>query len=502
MTRARLVVVLAVLLSTAGLLPRRAIAQSVRISGVTTVRYISVRPLAEDSIEAGDVVGDSILGETPSGFPVRCIPDAPYCHYLRPDSRTGTLPFLNDITVSAWGFGRGIQVRARMFVRTGLEGDPRIWPRADDPFDAVELYVDYSRPRWSARAGRQARTSGLGYYNYDGASVSLRPLRGLVVDGYAGWSLAQGLNEPRNSDHLAAIEPYAPDKRGLIFGAGVTYRPSPRGGASVLYQREIQDDRKALYSERMALAGNYRWNRFSLDATLNTDLALRQLNLARVQGTARIGRDWTADLFARRYRPFFELWTIWGAFSPVAFSEGGAGVSWRPRSATYQVRGHVAYRAYDDTNTSATFGEIRDTGWRVGANFDLSLGPDWQLQALYSADVNPGAARSEGGVQVQRTTWKNGFVGGGLQVSQLAYEYKIDEGVLLGLNVTAGMELSSRFSVSGGLQGYWHTGTGSAPEADWNQLRANLRLDWTLGTEPVASPGPPSRTLGTAEEGS
>jgi hypothetical protein len=478
--------------------PHGALAQSARVTGVSTVRYISVRPLRVDSIAPGDMVGDSLFGRTPDGFPVRCVPGADHCFYFRPDDVTATIPFLNDLTFAAWGFGRGLQFRGRFFLRTGLEGDPRIWPRADDPVDMVELYLDWGRPWGNVRVGRQARTSGLGYYNYDGASISLRALRGLVVDAFAGWSLARGLNEPRTSGSLAAIEPYAPEKRGLIFGTGVAYRPSARGGVSALYQREIQDDREALYSERIALAANYRWTWLDLDASLDGDVALRELNHARVQGVARSGRGLNLDVFARRYRPFFELWTIWGAFSPVAFTEGGAGLTWRPEPSVVELRLHGAYRSYDETDASTSFGSVRDTGWRAGAVLNLDLTSAWQVQASYAGDVNPGAARSEGGIHVQYLgSWK-GHLGGGLRISQLAYEYKINEGFLLGSNLDAGVRVSDRIYVSGGVQGYWHSGTGSAPEVDWNQIRATLRLDWTLGTEPTSPSTPPLpiRTIG------
>jgi len=459
-------------------------AQSVRVTGVSTVRYIAVRPFTSDSIAAEDVIGDGLLGETPDGLPVRCITDQAFCYYSRPDDRTATIPFLNDVTVSAWGLGRGVRLRARLFVRAGLEGDPRIWPRANDPFDAVELYVDVARAWGSVRAGRQARTSGLGYYNYDGASVTFRPSRGLALDAYGGWSLARGLNEPRNSSSLQAIEPFAPEDRGLIFGLGAAYRPSPRGGVSLLYQREDQNDLEAQLSERVALAANYNWTRISLGGSADGDLALGQLNHANLQGSMRLGPQWSADLFARHYQPFFELWTIWGAFSPVAFDEAGAGLGWRPPGGRFDVRGHVAYRAYQETEASTTFGSARDTGWRAGATVTVDLGPDWELQGMYSGDVNPGAARTQGGVHVRRNAGWNSYVGLGLQVSQLAYEYRINEGYLTGLVLDGGVELSPRTHLSGSLQGYLHRGIDSSPAADWSQFRASVRLNWTIGPEP------------------
>ena len=71
----------------------------------------------------------------------------------------------------------------------------------------------------------------------------------------------------------------------------------------------------------------------------------------------------------RRYRPFFSLWTLWSAFSPVPHN----GVN---GSAEYRVNNRLSLRArgemywYEDAEVStALVPDLEDDGWRtsVGA---------------------------------------------------------------------------------------------------------------------------------------
>jgi hypothetical protein len=52
----------------------------------------------------------------------------------------------------------------------------------------------------------------------------------------------------------------------------------------------------------------------------------------------------------RRHRPFFEAWTIWGAFSPVAFDEARAELTWRNSAGNIGADVRGAWRAYGETN--------------------------------------------------------------------------------------------------------------------------------------------------------
>ena len=458
-------------------------AQAGRLWGTSAFQYVEVRPLVVDSILESEVPGEGLIRPIPGGGSVRCVAGDEYCRYSRSDEPVHTVPMIHDISGTAWGIAEGVRLYTRFIVRGEVAGQEGIWPRADDTFDLVLAFAEWNRRKVRVRAGRQWKVSGLGYYNYDGASVLVRPVRGLQIEGYGGWSLARGLNEPRTSDALAAIESFAPSKRALIFGFGATYRPSARGAVTGLYQRELRTDRKGLYSERIALDGLFRTGRASLEGTFDADLPSRSVNDAKLRVRMSLPRRFGANAWARHYEPFFELWTIWGAFTPVAFNEVGAGGSWRSADETVRLDLQGSWREYGDTHTSDVFGSARSTGWRLGGSVTAQLTPLITLQARYGSDASFGAAKSSGGLRLQRTLGNSGYVGGNLEAFQTTLEFRVDEGTVLGFGADGGVDLGTRTRLAGGLTAYNHRNGAQSPETDWSQVRAHVRFEWAVGAE-------------------
>ena len=152
--------------------------------------------------------------------------------------------------------------------------------------------------------------------------LTLRPSRRLTVEGFGGWSLAQGLNEPLTSSEIAAVDELPPDRNAFVVGAQLRVRPSARSSVNAMYQRDVRVNRSALYAERIALDGTWRVGDAGVDGSFSQDLSANVVNEARVRLKLPTVRRTTVSIEARRFRPFFELWTIWGAFSPVGFDEG------------------------------------------------------------------------------------------------------------------------------------------------------------------------------------
>jgi hypothetical protein len=447
------------------------------------MQYVEVRPLVVDSVPQSDVPGEGLIRPLPGGGFVRCVPDETYCRFGRSDEPVHTVPMIHDISGTAWGFAEGVRLYTRFILRGEVAGQEGIWPRAGDTFDLVLAYAEWNRRSFRVRAGRQWKVSGLGYYNYDGASVVVRPVRGLQAEVYGGWSLARGLNEPRTGDALAAIESFAPRKRALIFGAGATYRPSARGALTGLYQRELRTDRKGLYSERVALDGFFRAGRMRLEGTFDADLPSRTVNDARLRARAVLPAGFGAVAWARRYQPFFELWTIWGAFTPVAFAEFGLGGSWRSPDGSVGVDVNASRRSYGETNTSPVFGTARSTGWRLVSSLTAQLTPSFSLGGRYGTDVSFGAAKNSGGIRVQQSLGDVNYVGASLEAFQTAYEFRVDEGTVIGLGVDGGVGFGSRTRLRGGITSYSHRNGAQSPETDWSQIRAYLHFEWAVGAE-------------------
>lgn len=464
--------------------------QEVRVTGVSVVRFVQLRPLESDSVPVETTRGSGLLRSTEDGVLVRCVTGDPFCHFLSTADPLSTVPASQDLYASAWGVGRGIRGYAHLRARSVVAGESSLWPRSDDAFDALEAWVEFARPRYRLRGGRLWKASGLGYDNYDGASVLVRPREGLAVEAFGGWSLARGLSEPRTSDALEAIESFAPDDRGLLVGGEARYRPTGRLALTALYQREIREDREGLYSERVSAAGLYRTARLRGEGSVELDLASRELNEARLRLQGRVAPGFSLEGQVRRYRPFFELWTIWGAFDPVGFDEAGLGIFWQPPERGLAVSARAAWRSYPETHTGLDLTPLRDDGWRLALDGSGNLGRVWGIQAGFLAEVGFGAAKSQERLRVSRQLGEGSHVAASLLAFQSLFEFRVDEGTVLGLSLDGGARITPRTSVWGNLAVYDHGGTGNGSNVDWSQVRASVRFEWTVGPEPGASGAP------------
>jgi hypothetical protein len=463
-------------------------AQSVRVVGTTHVRLVEFRPLVRDSVDAGETEGSALLRQMPDGRVVRCIPGEVFCHDVRPADPVSTVPAVQDLEVGAWGFGEGIRLFGHLRGRTTWGAAPVLRPAGGETFEVLAAYGELDRARFRVRAGRQWQVSGLGFYNFDGAAVSLRPGAGTVLEAYGGRSLVRGLNEPRTGSALAAVEALAPVDPGVLLGARARFRPTHRFSASAQYQVDFRADRRGLHSELAAADAVLRVGGASVEGSLELDVGAGALNQARLRmRPPPVGRV-AVHGELRRYRPYFELWTIWGAFSPVGFDEARAAATWAPPIRNLFVRADAAYRSYGDTGTSGV-GAFRSDGWGAGANVRWSPDAGWGLDAGYRVEAGFGAARREGQVGIERRFGDAGFLGVHGVAFQRAYEFRLEEGTVLGLGTQGTLRMSDRVRIFADAAVYRHAGARGTPAVDWNQRRASVRMQWTVGTEPVLPVG-------------
>lgn len=459
-------------------------AQSVRISGSSNARYIELRPFLRDSVPADTAVGAGLLRQMPDGRVVRCIPGEAFCRDVRPGAVTSTTPVIHDIEISAWGFGQGLRLFSQLRGRTSLGGNRELWPRGDRALDVMALYGEMTRNRLRLRAGRQWKVSGLGFYNFDGVAAEFRPVTTASFEVYGGRSLVRGLNEARTSGALESIEPLSVPDAGLLMGIHARYRPSTRFALSGVYQVDFRGDRRALYSELAAFDGVFRSRAGSAEASVEIDAATAALNQARLQLRSRVIGQTTLFAEARRYRPYFELWTIWGAFSPVGFDEARGGLTWADRMGRLIVRGEASYRDYEDVGSSPTVdGALRSTGWGLGASASWSPAREWRVDGSYRVETGVGAARRDGLAGVRRDFGDRGSIALQGTVFQRLYEFRLDEGTVAGAGAEGTYRLNDRLRASASVTAYRHFGA-MASSVDWTQRRASVRLAWVLGQEP------------------
>jgi hypothetical protein len=459
-------------------------AQAVRVSGSTSVRYVEARPIAPDSLPADAVGGTGLLRQTADGRVMRCVVGDPFCRGTQPADPISTVPVMQDLEVSVWGLGRGVRAFAQVRGRTAWGGDAELWPQAEDAFDLLVGYGELDRERYRVRVGRQWKVSGLGFYNFDGVALTARPATALSLEGYAGRSLVRGLNEPRTGGAVAAIEELAPERPGVMLSVQARYRPSSDLGLSVLYHRDIRTDRMGLYSELAAADGVLRVGEGSVEGSLEMDLAGGALNQATLRLRPAPFRRVAVTGEVRRYRPYFELWTIWGAFAPVGFDEARVSLTTARPAGNLLVRGEASYRSYEDPGMTGSFGLFRTDGWALGATAAWSPERRWRLEGGYRMEMGFGAARTDAHGGLVRQLGDRGFVALRGLAFQRLYEFRLEEGTVLGLGFDTSLRLSERARIFGSATSYRHVFAGETPGMDWNQRRANLLLQWTVGSEP------------------
>jgi hypothetical protein len=67
------------------------------------------------------------------------------------------------------------------------------------------------------------------------------------------------------------------------------------------------------------------------------------------------------------------------------------------------------------------------------------------------------------------------------------YEFRLSEGTVVGIGAEAAVPLSSRLRLVGTASTYRHLDRADTG-LDWTQRRASMRLEWTIGAEPVMAP--------------
>jgi len=467
-------------------LPVSLAAQGIRVSGVTHVQVIELRPFSTDSVPASTIVGTGEWREGPFGVPAFCPAAGTHCQYTSAGQRLSVAPVMQELTVAGWGWVEGLSFHADLRARTQMRGGSAFtFPRADDHFDVIDAFAELEREvrggSMRGRLGRQWIASGLGNYNFDGATVLFRR-DAWHAEGWGGRALLGGLNDSYTSPLLSAIENLPPWQDGYLFGARVRLRPDPLGSASLTYQRVILADRSGLFSERVAFDATARRYGAFAQASLAYDLAAGAWNDARLKvGTPTAGA-FGGSVEARHYRPYFDLWTIWGAFAPVGYNEGRAIVDWRPHgNVTMSV--HGAFRRYGDAEAGF---ELRTDGWRAGGDAVWTPSDDLFATASYEVDIGSGAANTDGRVGVSWIRSDGTTLGADASVTQNIYEFRVGTGRIYGAMLRSVFPIRSDARVALDVGLYQHVKTNGAAGPDWTQRRASARFEWTVGRDPGA----------------
>ena len=374
-------------------------AQDYRVRIDARAQSVWFRGLEPDSIATGDAVATASGSfETPDGFAVRC-GGGSHCFFFRPGAARHGLPVATSANLSMWGFGlEGLSLRASGRL-VGDLGSDEVWPATEPALQLIEGLVEYQRSALIARAGRQLLSSRLENMGFDGGWLRYRwDALSLEVTGYGGWGLGQAAVVAASSPALNPLDEWRPRDRQVVAGAEAAwlYRDFD---VRAEYRREIDPEDDNFVSERAGLSLGARAGVVRLHGGLDYNLAEGHLGSADIVATYLRSR-YSISAGARRYRPYFSLWTLWGAFSPVpydAFHVSGEtrlspAVSLHARAERYQ---------FDDAEVSTGLvPHLEDRGWRARAGARATRGARWSIDANVGVERGPGAASNSADLSV------------------------------------------------------------------------------------------------------
>ena len=446
----------------------------------TYVSYFQIRELVLDSVPSQQVPGEGVQRTLPDGTAATC--GDLQCQFYRSGPEVSVIPILQDLELNLWTGVTGLRAYAHVRARSP-QGDRELWPRSSESFEALTAYVEYARSFYRVQAGRMWKTTALGFYNYDGGSLALRLPARLSVDLFGGLSLIRGLNQRPNTDLISSVESLEPRFDTYLGGVHARWRPGSAFSAAFTYQREgTRADN--LYSERVAGSARLLLGPATLEGELKYDMAGRVTNLARARVSTRLGGGVRGSVEVRTYQPFFQLWTIWGAFSPVGFDEVTGRLDWMSSSGRFSGHGYASRRRYDDTSAEAPPGfDIRDDAWRVGVGGRVGIQEDWIVSGEYRKDVSFGSTRNGGDLSVQKLIGDRGSLGLQGTAFETFSEFRVGSGQVVGGGV-AGQTPIGPATLQGSAMWYQHTNEDRPGILDLNQTRLQLTLEIPIGSDP------------------
>ncbi len=466
------------------LAPGAAGAQGYRLRLDARAQRVSYRGVTADSIPVGEVVpGPSGGPRTPDGFAVRCPPGSSHCFFFRPGPRLEGGPMVTTADLTLWGLGvRGLSARVNGRLGFDLAGD-EVWPGTEPAVQLVEAYAEYAYRWLTLRGGRQLLVNRLGFVGFDGGRATGRVGRtGLELEGYAGLGLARATALPVTSPALDPLDDFQPRRRQIVAGAALAYR-GRLGDVRLDYQREVDRDTRNFVSDRAALSLDfYPVDRWSLAAAVDYDFANTWFGNA--DASIRYTAPWiTVSGGLRQYRPHFDLWTIWGAFSPVPYHAVNAGIHVRPARAI-ELRGRWERYAFSSSETQTPLVDVDDDGWRIGVGVGYRPTAEWHLDAGYREEYGPGASSSgfEGSVAwLPRSDLSITAFGSTLD---RPLEFRFDEASVDVIGIDAEWRPGTRLRLAVG--GARYREARDRPDAaafDWAQTRLHARVTLLFQTE-------------------
>jgi hypothetical protein len=318
---------------------------------------------------------------------------------------------VSTLDAALWGFGvPGLSVRTRVRVSTDL-ADPALWPGTEPTVQLLEGYAEYSARWLRAQVGRTHVVSRLGFTGFDGARADVMSrFANMRASVFGGWGLARGSVLPISSEQLNPLGDFIPTERQMLFGGEVGWSTAFMD-AGFTYQRAIHPNgsRDALLAgDRGAADFAFRPARGWLVAGgADYDFARSEVNTADVRVQHRDGRGrYGVTVGGRYYRPYFDLWTIWGVFSPTPYWSVFGTVYAVPMD-DLQVWVSGERYTYEDADIAQPYATVDGDGWRWSAGASMAVMEPLTVGAGYYMEGTHGAASVGFDAQVVYAPFEN-----------------------------------------------------------------------------------------------
>jgi hypothetical protein len=352
-------------------------------------QMVGFRGATLDSIAREQVVSDP-EGRlfTPEGFAVHCPPGPGSCTFYRPGRLREARPVHSTLRFAAWSLGvPGLSIRGSAQLATDL--GPETWPETEPELRLLEGSAEWTRGFVTLRAGRLYETGRLAFQGYDGGSAETRFLDGRARAAvFGGFGLARASPLPATDPALDPLDEFLPKRRQHVAGGRAQWS-STATDARVAYLREVDPRAGDFVSERIDGDFGLSWRSLSLEVGGEYDLAFGEWGSADSELRCALEKRLRVAVGAQRYAPRFDLWTIWGAFSPVPYEALYGGVTISPRRRLdFEIR--AKRWTFADTGANAPLSRTEDRGRRWELRGGWSADP-WTIRASAVHEIGPGA---------------------------------------------------------------------------------------------------------------
>jgi hypothetical protein len=444
---------------------------------------VALRGWALDSVPAAVVsVGSSGGFVSPDGFAVDCRVADPFCYFYRPGERQNALPLTAAADVAVWGLGvSGLSLHAN--VRAAVNAEELDWAGTRPAVQLWEGYARYETRFLEGRAGRQIFASRLGLAGCDGVQLTARSRgAGFYGGGYAGFGLARSASVLITSDVVNPLGEFRPPERHLLFGA-LAGLSAGVADLRLDWQREVDRAAEKQIADRLALSGTIRATRqLSVTGGAEYDLAQGWLGSADVS-LRYAGRLGTVSGGYRRYRPHFDLWSIWSAFSPVAYNAAIGSIAVAP-AAGIRFRARGEYYGFEDAETATPLVDVETDGYRWSAGVTVTRLPRWSFDLGYDFDHGIGARGDGWDATVGWTPTERLSLRAFGATLDRPLEFRFDDARVRWFGLGADWRAGDAFTI--GLEGTFIDEDRRRPDAggfDWRQGRFAARITYLFGSE-------------------